>query len=136
MLIKNLSIAICYLTCIGATTNYKINPSYYASEDLFLTMDKNHTVPHCRKVLLKDINLLNNGTWVEIEGTVQISEGFDFANDTSHYLNGRFTFQTQNGLPMHHVIIHPRSTVTLRGYDKTQRLPVEQFQWNGDKCGS
>lgn len=113
----------------------KINPHYYAVEELYLIKGKAYVVPKCRKLLLQDINLLSDGAFIDVEGIIQISEGFNFESATSHYLNGHFIFSTRNGLPMHHVIVYPESTVTLRGFGDTDRLPAHRFQWVGDGCG-
>lgn len=132
---KNLLLIIGLIASGSASALYQINPDYYAVEELYLEKGKTYVVPTCRKLLLQDINLLSDGSWVEVEGVVQIAEGYNFENATSHYLNGRFTFSTRNGLPMHHVILYPESKVTLLGSGKTERLPANKFQWIGDGCG-
>lgn len=98
-------------------------------QDITIKSGEEYRVPVCRRLLLKDINNLNEKTWIDIDGLLELRRYMPRQRSSQSFMEGRFKFHTSPELADYQAILHSGTKVTLFSTEGVQEIHAYQHKW-------
>ena len=105
-------------------------------EAIKLQAGEEYRVPECKKLVLKDVAVLNGQSWVKVSGLLELASSP--MNETISWQKGSFTYSVGPEIIDKSVIIHPSSTLVLFSKEGVGSIEATQYSWvyeKGHACG-